>query len=190
MDRICVYCGSRSGTEERYREQTVAFGQELVEREIDLVYGGGGVGLMGVLAETVLAGGGEVIGVIPDALQGAERPPGDLTDLVVVDSMHARKERMFELAEGFAALAGGLGTLEELFEMLTWSQLGFHDYPCGVLNVDGYYDGLVDFLDTAVAAGFVPEDNRRLLQIHNDPADLIAAFERQRATARDDRPDA
>jgi hypothetical protein len=185
MDRICVYCGSRPGRDERYRETTVAFGRELLERDIGLVYGGGGVGLMGVLAETVLAGGGEVIGVIPTPLRERERPPDGLTDLVVVDSMHARKQRMFEFAEGFAALAGGLGTLEELFEMVTWAQLGIHDYPCGLLNVDGYYDGLIDFLDTAVTAGFVPEDHRTLLAVHDDPADLIAEFEAYTPPDRD-----
>lgn len=189
MDRICVYCGSRLGRAVQYREETVAFGQELVQRDIGLVYGGGGVGLMGVLAETVLAGGGEVIGVIPTALREPERPPDDLTDLIVVESMHARKQQMFDLAEGFAALAGGLGTLEELFEMLTWAQLGIHDYPCGILNVDGYYDGLISFIDAAVAAEFVPEEHRALLTVREDPADLIAEFETYTPPDRDEQLD-
>jgi hypothetical protein len=185
MNRVCVYCGSRLGRGEQYREVTVAFGEELVRRDIGLVYGGGGVGLMGVLAETVLAGGGDVVGVIPTALRERERPPADLTELVVVDSMHDRKRQMFDRAEGFAALAGGLGTLEELFEMLTWAQLGIHDYPCGLLNVDGYYDGLLSFVDTAVSAQFVPEDHRALLTVRDDPADLIAELEAYAPPDRD-----
>jgi uncharacterized protein (TIGR00730 family) len=140
---------------------------------------------MGVLAETVLDEGGEVTGVIPTALLEAERPPDDLTDLVVVDSMHARKRRMFDLAEGFVALAGGFGTLEELFEMLTWAQLGLHDYPCGILNVDGYYDGLLAFVDAAVDAEFVPETHRTLLTVHDDAAGLLTEFETYTPPDRD-----
>lgn len=176
MERICVYCGSRTGEDERYRTATAAFGAELARREIGLVYGGGGVGLMGVLAESVLDAGGEAIGVIPEGMANSERPPADLTETIVVDSMHTRKQTMFERAEGFVALPGGLGTLEELLEMLTWSQLGIHDYPCGVLNVAGYYDGLVTFLDTAVSEGFVPAAHRDLLTVGEDPASLLDAL--------------
>lgn len=189
MNWICVYCGSRLGRDVQYRAETVAFGRELVRRDIGLVYGGGGVGLMGVLAETVLAGDGEVVGVIPAALRRRERPPDGLTELVVVESMHARKRQMFDRSEGFAALAGGLGTLEELFEMLTWAQLGIHDHPCGIVNIDGYYDELISFLDAAVAAGFVPEDHRRLLTAHDDPADLLDEFEAYTPPDRDDQID-
>lgn len=177
MDRICVYCGSRPSHDGRHREATEAFGRELVRREVDLVYGGGGVGLMDVLARTVLDAGGEVVGVIPRDLRDRERPPADLTDLRVVESMHERKRTMFELSEGFAALSGGLGTLEELFEMLTWAQLDIHDHPCGLLNVGGYYDDLLGFVDTAVAEGFVMEAHRDLLTVRGEPAALLDAFE-------------
>lgn len=178
MDRLCVYCGSRSGRADAYREAAVAVGRELARRDVGLVYGGGGVGLMNALARAVLAGGGEVIGVIPEALRAVERPPVELTELRTVDSMHERKRTMFELADGFVALPGGLGTLDELFEMVTWAQLGIHDYPCGVLNVEGYYDGLLDHVDHAVAEGFVPEAHRELLVVADEPAGLFESLER------------
>jgi hypothetical protein len=177
VNRICVYCGSREGRDPAYREATAAFGRELVRRGLDLVYGGGGVGLMNVLAESVLDGGGEVVGVIPGTLRERERPPPDLTDLRVVGSMHERKRTMFDLSDGFVALPGGFGTLEELFEMLTWAQLGIHDHPCGLLNVAGYYDDLVAFADGATDAGFVPGDHRELLTVAEDPGALLDAFE-------------
>lgn len=183
MDRLCVYCGSRTGRGSRHRDAAVAFGRELVRRDVDLVYGGGGVGLMGVLAETVMAAGGDVVGVIPAALRERERPPADVTELRVVDSMHDRKREMFDLSDGFVALAGGLGTLDELFEMLTWAQLDIHDAPCGLLNVDGYYDDLVAFVDTAVAEGFLPEEHRALLTVRTSTSDLLDALEARAAEA-------
>ena len=192
MDRLCVYCGSRSGHDPSFGAEAAAFGRELVERNVDLVYGGGGVGLMGVLAESVLDAGGDVIGVIPADLTERERLPDGLSEVRVVESMHERKRTMFDLASGFVALAGGLGTLDELFEMLTWAQLDIHDYPCGLLNVNGYYDELLAFLDTAVAAGFVADDHRELVRVHDDAGTLLEEFETAAASAvggDTDRPD-
>jgi uncharacterized protein (TIGR00730 family) len=177
MDSVCVYCGSREGSDPAHREATTTLGRELVARDLTLVYGGGGVGLMGVLATTVLEAGGEVIGVIPEALREREAAPVDLTELVVVDSMHERKRTMFDRAEGFLALPGGIGTVEELFEMVTWAQLGIHDDPVGLLNVAGYYDDLVAFLDGAVEQGYVPADHRDLLTVCDRPGPLLDAVE-------------
>lgn len=189
MNRICVYCGSRTGRTPLFQEATEEFGRELAKRDIELVYGGGGVGLMNVLAETVLESGGTAIGVIPEALEERERPPSTLTELYVVDSMHTRKQKMFDLADGFVALAGGLGTLEELFEMLTWAQLGIHEQPCGILNSEGYYDDLIAFVDHAVDTGFVSETHRRLLTVAGEPASLLDAFEEYDPPRRDEHMD-
>src|SRR6185312_15560836 len=135
---LCVYCGSSSGRHPEYAEQAHAFGTEMARRGIGLVYGGGNVGLMGVVADAVLADGGEAVGVIPRALVDRELAHARLTELVVVDTMHARKQRMHDLSDGFIALPGGFGTLDELFEALTWAQLGMHAKPCGLLDFDGY----------------------------------------------------
>lgn len=145
----------------------------MLQRGLGLVYGGASIGLMGVLADTVLAGGGRVIGVIPQALAKKEVAHEGLTDLLVVHSMHERKMRMAEAADGFVALPGGLGTLEELFEILTWAQLGLHAKPCAVLNVDGYFDCLLDFMEHAVAAGFIKNTNIDMLLVADEPASLI-----------------
>lgn len=177
MDRICVYCGSRPGSDPAFRAAAESFGRLLADRGIGLVYGGGDVGLMGAVADSALADGGEVFGVIPEALFEREVAHEGLTELAVVDSMHARKRRMAELADGFVALPGGFGTLEELVEMVTWAQLGFHTDPCGLLNVAGYYDGLVSFFDAQVDAGFVEPTHRALLTVTDDPAELLARFE-------------
>jgi hypothetical protein len=177
MDRICVYCGSRPGDDADFVAAAESFGRLLADRGYGLVYGGGDVGLMGAVADGALAGDGEVIGVIPEALSEREVAHEGLTDLLVVESMHARKRQMADLADGFVALPGGFGTLEELIEVLTWAQLGFHADPCGLLNVAGYYDGLVSFFDTQVAAGFVEPRHRRLLVVTDDPKDLLARFE-------------
>lgn len=175
MDRICVYCGSKSGRGSAYADAAAAFGRELVRRDLGLVYGGGGVGLMGTLAESVLDAGGTAIGVIPEALSERERPPPDLSELRVVGSMDARKREMFRLADGFVALPGGLGTLDELLETLTRAQLGIDDHPCGLLNVDGYYDDLLAFLDGAVHEGFLSPEHRRLLSVADEPGTLLDA---------------
>lgn len=173
MKRVCVFCGSSPGRDPRHREAAGRLAHVLVGRGLALVFGGGSVGLMGVLADAVLAAGGEAIGVIPHGLAAREVAHGGLLDLRVVPSMHARKSLMAELSDAFLALPGGFGTLEELFEAITWSQLGIHRKPIGVLNVGGYYDGLIGFLDHAVAEGFVSRENRGLVQIADTPEALL-----------------
>jgi hypothetical protein len=157
-------------------EAARAFGEALVARDLGVVYGGGHVGMMGALADAVLDAGGEAIGVIPEALADREQAHTALTELHVVESMHERKRRMVELSDGFAALPGGLGTAEEIFEVLTWAQLGFHDHPCGFLNVAGYYDDLTAFLDHATDEAFVHPDHRDIVHVESDPATLLDAF--------------
>jgi uncharacterized protein (TIGR00730 family) len=176
MRRVCVFCGSSPGRKPAYLEAARAMGRALARRGIGLVYGGGHVGLMGAVADAALAAGGEVVGVIPRGLQLRELAHEGLTTLHVVGSMHERKARMAELADGFVALPGGMGTLEELAEILTWAQLGLHARPCGLLDVAGYYDPLVAFLDRAVEEGFVRPDHRRLLVVAQDPDALLDAF--------------
>ncbi|HEY7379061.1 MAG TPA: TIGR00730 family Rossman fold protein [Steroidobacteraceae bacterium] len=173
MKRLCVFAGSSRGAREEYAEAAERLARELVKRRYGLVYGGGKVGMMGVLADATLAAGGEVIGVIPKALLEKEVAHGGLTELRVVASMHERKAMMAELSEGFIALPGGLGTLEEFFEVLTWAQLGLHPKPCGLLNVSGYYDRLLDFLDLTVEERFVKSQHRALVLISTSPADLL-----------------
>ena len=174
--RLCVFCGSSPGTKPAYSESARQFAAELVRRRLGLVYGGGSVGLMGVLADAVLDGGGEVIGVIPGPLASRELAHRALTDLRVVDSMHERKATMASLSDGFVALPGGLGTLEETLEILTWAQLGIHNKPVGVLNVEGYYDGLLRFLAHAVREGFVRPEYVGLLLFGDTPAALLDLF--------------
>ncbi|MCC5858243.1 MAG: TIGR00730 family Rossman fold protein [Ectothiorhodospiraceae bacterium] len=177
MERICVYCGSKRGNEPVYAEATRELGLLLGEQGLGLVYGGASVGLMGVLADAVLEAGGEVIGVIPRFLQDKEVAHHGVTQLHVVDGMHARKALMADLADAFIALPGGLGTLEELFEMLTWGQLDMHTKPCGALNVDDYYTPLARFLDRMVDAGFVRAEHRRLLTLDDSPEMLLRRLE-------------
>lgn len=177
MDRICVFCGSKTGNDPIYRETAVTFGRELAARDLDLVFGGGGVGLMGVLAESTLEAGGEVHGVMPDGIADREQPPDGLTELHLVESMHERKQQMFDLSDGFVALPGGIGTLEELFEMVTWAQLGFHDYPTGIVDVGEFFVDLVAFLDGATDAGFIAENHRDLILVEDDPAALLDRFQ-------------
>jgi hypothetical protein len=175
-----VFCGSSLGRDPRYAEQARALAGELVARGMGLVFGGGSVGLMGVLADAVLAGGGRVTGVIPHGLAARELAHRAVFDMRVVPTMHARKALMADLADGFVALPGGIGTLEELFEIVTWSQLGIHRKPVGVLNVAGYYDPLVSLLDHAVAGGFVPAKSREIVVVDEEPArllDRMAAYE-------------
>jgi uncharacterized protein (TIGR00730 family) len=178
--RVCVYAGSNPGTDPAYAEAAQALAGTMAERGIGLVYGGGKVGLMGVLADTMLAHGGEAIGVMPQALIDREIGHAGLTELRVVHSMHERKALMAELADAFVAVPGGIGTLEELIEVYTWSQLGIHDKACGLLNVRGYYDHLAAFLDHAVAEGFLRPEHRTVLSVASEPADLLdrlAAFQ-------------
>lgn len=181
MKRICVYCGSSPGRDDAYREAARALGAELAGRGLGLVYGGASVGVMGAVADAVLAEGGEAIGIIPKALATKEVAHPSLSELHVVQSMHERKALMAELSDGFAALPGGWGTIEELFEILTWAQLGFHEKPCGVLNVAGYYDDLARFLEHAMAEQFVREAYRAMLMIEDDPAALLDRFAAYRA---------
>jgi uncharacterized protein (TIGR00730 family) len=171
--RVCVYAGSNPGNDPAYAEAARELAALLAERGIGLVYGGGKVGLMGVIADAAMDAGGEVIGVMPQALIDREIGHVGLTELKVVDSMHERKALMAELADAFVALPGGIGTLEELIEVYTWSQLGLHDKACGVLNVNGYYDALAAFLDHAVDAGFLRPQHRAVLAVASEPADLL-----------------
>lgn len=172
MKSLCVYCGSSFGNHALYAETARTLAQEMVARKIALVYGGGKVGLMGVIADEVLRLGGEATGVIPQALMEKEVGHQNLTRLHIVKDMHERKAMMEQLADGFIALPGGIGTLEELFEILTWSQLGFHSKPIGVLNVNGFYDALLAFLQQLVTQGFVKPEQAALL-LHETEADAL-----------------
>lgn len=177
MRSVCVFLGSNPGTSPNYLLAARALGAELARRGVTCVYGGSNVGLMGVLANSVLEAGGRVVGVIPEALEKKEIAHTGLTELHVVGSMHQRKALMAELSEGFIALPGGLGTLEELCEMLTWALLGFHKKPCGLLDIDGYYSHLKSFLDHAVSQGFVMQGHRGMLLCDTTPAGLLGQFE-------------
>jgi uncharacterized protein (TIGR00730 family) len=171
--RICVFCGSNLGTNPVYRRAAADLGRLLVARDIELVYGAGNIGLMGILADSVLDAGGRVIGVIPESLVAREVAHRGLTKLHVVQSMHERKALMSDLSDGFVALPGGYGTFEEFCEVVTWSQLGIQAKPCGLLNVAGYYDPLLELFDRAVTEGFLPEHNRKLVQAEKEPERLL-----------------
>ncbi len=177
LNSICVYCGSSDKVPQVYLDAATAMGQTLAERSIRLIYGGGSTGLMGRAADGALAAGGEVIGVIPESMMLPELAHGGLTSLEVVPDMHVRKARMAELADAFIALPGGLGTLEELFEALTWAQLGIHRKPVGLLNVHGYYEHLLAFLDHVTEEGFAYTRHRDLLHCQEDNARLIESLE-------------
>lgn len=174
MKSVCVFCGSHAGRGERYRAAARGFGAELARRGLDLVYGGGNVGLMAVVADAALAAGGRVVGVIPRFLLEREVGHPGLTELHVVESMHERKATMAALADAFVALPGGVGTLEELFEAWTWILLGLHAKPVGLLAVDNFFDPLLAYLDRTVEEGFVSPAHRSLLKVSNDPAVLLA----------------
>jgi uncharacterized protein (TIGR00730 family) len=171
--RICVYCGSGVGGHDGYADAARALGRALVERGVGLVFGGGRIGMMGVLAETVLQGGGEAIGVIPKDLMDKGLGLTTVTSLRVVETMHARKAMMAGLADGFIAMPGGFGTAEEFLEALTWTQLGLHTKPCGLLNVKGYFDHLIRFIDHAVEQEFIDVANRALLLVDDSPEALL-----------------
>ena len=183
MRRVCIFCGSSNGARAVYVEAARAMGAALTRRRIGLVFGGGRVGLMGVLADAVLAAGGEVTGVIPEALVAKELAHNGLSDLRVVGSMHERKALMAELADAFVALPGGYGTFEEFCEVVTWTQLGFHRKPCGLLNVDGFYEPLLAFFDHAVAEGFVRPGHRALVLEERDPERLLDLLSRYQPPA-------
>ncbi len=173
MPRLCVFCGSKTGRRDTYTESTRRLGEVMVARRLGLVFGGGHIGLMGILADAVLKAGGEAIGVIPQDMIDKELAHSHLSKLHVVTTMHQRKALMADLADGFAALPGGFGTGDELFEILTWAQLGYHAKPIGVLNLDGFFDPLLAWLDQAVEEGFVKPKHRRLLVEANDPGELL-----------------
>ncbi len=173
MKRLCVFCGSKSGRRSVFKDSAALLGSELARRGIGLVYGGASVGLMGAMADSALESGGEVIGVIPRALADIEIAHHDVTELLIVETMHERKAKMAELSDGFIALPGGLGTLEELFEVVTWRQLGLHEKPCGLLNVDGYFDHLLAFLRLGASEGFVTKEYQHLIRTASQPAALL-----------------
>lgn len=173
MKSVCVYCGSSAGNSPVHTQAAVQLAKHMVDRQLGLVYGGGNVGLMKVIADEVRRLGGHVTGVIPQALQERELAHADLSHLYVVANMHERKAKMAELSDGFIALPGGIGTLEELFEMFTWLQLGFHQKPLGLLNVDGYYDLLLQFLTHAVDSEFLKPEHHALLLRSSNPDHLL-----------------
>jgi uncharacterized protein (TIGR00730 family) len=173
MNRLCVFCGSRTGAAQIYADATRRLGSAMPRRGFGLVFGAGHIGLMGVLADAVRAAGGETIGVIPQSLVDRELAHQSLTDLRVVESMHDRKALMAGLSEAFLALPGGYGTLDELFEILTWAQLGFHKKPIGMLNVNGFFDPLLAWIERAIADDFVKAKNRDLLIVENDVEKML-----------------
>jgi uncharacterized protein (TIGR00730 family) len=175
MKRICVNCGSNSGSDPIYIEAARILGNLLVKSNLELVYGGAGVGLMGAIADAVMQAGGTAIGIIPKAF--AHRVSHrNLTELRIVASMHERKQMMFDLSDAFIALPGGFGTLEEITELLTWAQLGFHNKPCGLLNVSGYFDAFLSFLNHATDEGFMKREHRNMLIVSEDPMTLLEHF--------------
>jgi uncharacterized protein (TIGR00730 family) len=176
MERICVYAGSNRGARQEYVNAAEALARALVARGIGVVFGGGNVGLMKVVADTAMAAGGSVTGIMPEALIAREIGHGDITELRVVSSMHERKALMAELSDGFIALPGGFGTLEEFIEIATWAQLGLHDKPFGLLDVAGYYAPFVAFLDHAVEEGFVRPQHRAMVHVADAPDALLDAF--------------
>jgi uncharacterized protein (TIGR00730 family) len=173
MQRLCVFCGSSPGARPEYVAAAKSLARHLVTRQIGIVYGGGNTGLMGALATEAMAAGGEVIGVMPRSMVEKERAHTGITDLRIVDSMHARKALMSQLSDGFIAMPGGYGTFEEFCEVLTWTQLGFQRKPCGILNVAGYYDRLLALFDHAVEEGFVKPPHRAMILTDSDPSRLI-----------------
>jgi len=176
INSICIYCGSSPGRLDAYASAAFSLAESLVSRNIRLVYGGASIGIMGMVADQVLKLGGQVIGVIPKALAHKEVAHHHLTELHVTQSMHERKMLMAELSDGFIALPGGIGTLEELFEIWTWAQLGFHNKPCGLLNVEGYYDSLIGFLDHVLAEQFVKKDHHAMLIVETNPDALLDRY--------------
>lgn len=176
LKHICVFAGSNSGTRVEYVAAARELGRVLARRKLGLVYGGARVGLMGALADEALAGGGHVIGVIPEALVAKELAHRGLSELKVVKSMHERKAAMADLADGFVALPGGWGTVEEFFEVLTWGQLGFHRKPCGLLNIQGYFDRLMSFVEHGIDEGFVKREHRPMISVSGSPSELLDAM--------------
>lgn len=177
MHSVCVFCGSNAGANPEFLTGAVAFGRSIAARGLSLVYGGGKVGLMGAIADSVLEHGGQVTGVIPRFLAEKEVAHYGVTELEIVETMHERKTRMFELSDAMVAMPGGLGTLEEIFEVVTWAQLGSHRKPCAFLNVAGYFDQLLAFLDSATEERFVREIHRQMILVESDPDRLLSAMQ-------------
>ncbi len=176
MKNICVFCGSSAGNNSLYRDAAVELGNVLLSQDIGLVYGGASVGLMGIVADTVLEGGGRATGVIPNFFSKTEIAHPSLTELHYVDSMHERKNMMVELSDGFISLPGGFGTLDELFEVMTWAQLDLHVKPVGLLNISGYYDRLLELFDHMVNEGFVKQAHRDMMLVNSSPSPLVEAM--------------
>lgn len=176
IESLCIYCGSRDGADPQLIETARQLGALLAREGIDVVYGGSSAGMMGAVADAALAQGGRVVGILPAGLASREKAHRTLTELHVVTSMHERKALMAKLSDGFVALPGGLGTLEELCEVSTWAQLGIHQKPVGVCNIAGYFDGFLQFLDHAVAMEFLPAEHRELLIVNSSPSELLAAM--------------
>jgi len=183
VKRLCVFCGSNPGFNPAYREAATALGSLLAERHIELVFGGGHIGLMGAVADAVLRAGGHVIGVIPHALVARELAHTGIQDLRAVNSMHERKALMAELSDGFIALPGGYGTFEEFFEIITWGQLGIHHKPCGLLNIQGYYTPLLQLVEMGVKEGFIPESHRELVLVESTPTGLLEKMQGYHSSA-------
>lgn len=177
LDSLCVYCGSSVGNEPQFMAAAEGFGRLMAQAGVRLVYGGGGVGLMGAVARAVLAEGGQVTGIIPKFLTEVEVQLDDVTELIVTDSMHARKQLMFERSQAFVALPGGIGTLEEAVEMLTWAQLGRHSQPIVIANLNGFWDPLIEILDHIIKAGFARSDIRRIYAVVDRIEDIIPRIE-------------
>ncbi|MEN9980674.1 MAG: hypothetical protein RL542_461 [Bacteroidota bacterium] len=181
MKRVTIFCGSSIGTDDSYKTQATLLGQTLAKHNIELVYGGANVGLMGAVADGVLSKGGKVIGVLPKFLKTKEIAHENLTELILVDTMHERKTTMHELCDGVIALPGGFGTLEEFFEMLTWGQLGLHQKPIAILNIEGFYDLLNEFVQTMVDKGFLKELNQQMLLVSDNIEELLEKMENYKA---------
>lgn len=181
MKRITVFCGSSFGTEELFEKQAYLLGKKFAEKNIGLIYGGANVGLMGAVADGVIENGGEAIGVLPHFLKNKEIAHQNLTELILVETMHERKTKMNDLCDGVIALPGGFGTLEEFFEMLTWAQLGLHKKPIGILNVNGFYDSLIEFVRTMVVKGFLKEINEKMILVSDDIEKLLDLMENYEA---------
>lgn len=173
MKSICVFCGSRLGKSSSHTEAARQFAKVMTNRGLSLIYGGSSVGLMGTLANEVLLGGGKVTGVLPQKLKDKELAHTKLSEMIVVETLHERKQKKFELSDGFVALPGGLGTFEEFFEVLTWQQFGSHKKPCGILNVDGFFDPLLEMLERVCAEGYLSESHRNMILVSTQPEDLV-----------------
>jgi len=177
MKNICVFCGSSPGADPEFLQTAGKLGEEIASRGLGLVYGASNLGLMGEVAKSALEGGSQVIGIMPKVFEGRVQHP-DLTKLIITDTMHQRKAKMFELSDGFIALPGGFGTFEEILEMLTWSQIGYSSKPCGFLNVNGYYDELIKFFDKSVEMRFVRQEYRDAIIVETSPQKILEKFEK------------